>query len=92
MTQQPYSQQPYRQLRRSQADRKIGGVCAGVGEYFGVDPTLVRVAAVIATVLTGGAFILAYLIAFVIMPDSQPVWPRQPYPSAPTPPSTPPTA
>ncbi len=86
MTQQPFSQQqpqqPYRQLRRSQVDRKIGGVCAGFGEYFGVDPTMVRIAVIVLTVLTGGAFILAYLFAFLIMPD-QPM-PAYIYPNGPT--------
>jgi phage shock protein C len=81
MTQQPFSeqqpQQPYRRLRRSQTDRKVGGVCAGVGEYFGVDPTLVRVAFLVLTVLTGGAFVVAYLLAFLVMPD-EPAWQAQP--------------
>jgi phage shock protein C len=87
MTEQPNAAQqpqpPYRRLRRSQVDRKIGGVCGGVGEYFGVDPTLVRVAFLVLTVLTGGTFLLAYLLAFLVVPDGmalpdQPVWQAQP--------------
>ncbi len=96
MTQQQFSPQPpqppYRQLRRSQVDRKLGGVCAGFGEYFGVDPTLVRIAFIVLTVLTGGAFILAYVFAFLIMPD-QPAYAYAPtYPPQPTPPYQPPAA
>ena len=49
----------YRQLRRSQTDRKISGVCGGIAEYLNVDPTLVRLAAVVLAVITGGAFIIA---------------------------------
>ncbi len=65
----PSLPRPVRQLRRSIADRKIGGVCGGIGEYFGVDATLVRVAFVVLTIMTGGGFLLAYLIAFLVMPD-----------------------
>jgi phage shock protein C len=72
MTQMP----SYRQLNRSQTDRMIGGVCGGVAEYFNVDPTLVRIAVVVATVFTGGALLLAYLVAMVVMPHATPapVW------------------
>ena len=59
----------YRQLTRSRTDRKIAGVCGGVAEYFRVDPTLVRIAFVAASVFTGGAFLLAYVVALVVMPD-----------------------
>jgi phage shock protein C len=75
MTQNPYSQAPYRQLRRSQVNRKIAGVCGGVAEYFKVDPTLVRLAFIVVSVLTGGVFLLAYLFAFLVMPETAPVWP-----------------
>ena len=94
MTQMPFSSQqrpsqqsgqPYRQLRRSQTDRKIAGVCGGIGEYFRIDPTLVRIAFIVATVVTGGTAAIAYLIALVLMPDrpaSAPVWHQA---TAPTP-------
>ena len=67
----------YRQLRRSQTDRKISGVCGGIAEYLNVDPTLVRLAAVALAIITGGAFIIAYIVAMVVMPQSAPpapVW------------------
>jgi phage shock protein C len=67
----------YRQLRRSQTDRKISGVCGGIAEYLNVDPTLVRLAAVALAIITGGAFIIAYIVAMIVMPQSAPpapVW------------------
>jgi phage shock protein C len=44
------------------------GVCGGIAEYFNIDPTLVRLVWVIIT-LMGGAGILAYIIAAIIIPD-----------------------
>ena len=55
---------------RSRFDRKIAGVCAGIADYFGADPTLIRILFVALAVLTGGTFVLAYLIAMVVMPDT----------------------
>ncbi len=83
MTQMP----SYRQLRRSQTNRKISGVCGGVAEYFGVDPTLVRVAFLAISVLTGGAFLLAYLFALVVMPDGPQQVPVYNYPPSDIPPN-----
>jgi len=45
----------------------LAGVCGGIGEYFAVDPTLVRLLWVILAVL-GGAGVLAYIIAVLIVP------------------------
>jgi phage shock protein PspC (stress-responsive transcriptional regulator) len=55
-------------LRRSYADRMLGGVAGGLARYFGVDPTLVRVAFVIAT-LVGGAGVPLYLAGLLLIPD-----------------------
>ncbi len=60
-----------RKLTRSR-NKKIAGVSGGIAEYFGVDPTLVRIAFVIATIATGGNFIFAYLILAFIMPKPEP--------------------
>jgi phage shock protein C len=49
-------------------DKKIAGVCSGIADYFGLDPTLVRIGWVLL-VLAGGSGILAYIIAMVIMPE-----------------------
>ncbi|MFH0922534.1 MAG: PspC domain-containing protein [Candidatus Micrarchaeota archaeon] len=51
----------------SNTDRKLGGVCGGLAEYLGVDSTLVRLAWILL-VLAGGAGILLYLIAWLILP------------------------
>ncbi len=56
-----------RQLNKSRTDRVIDGVCGGIAEYFGVDPTLVRVGAVLLA-LAGGIGILVYIVAMIVMP------------------------
>ena len=58
-----------RKLVRSQTDRMIAGVCAGLGEYLNLDPTLVRLLFILL-VLTGGHGILLYLILCFIMPSA----------------------
>ncbi|MDP6190474.1 MAG: PspC domain-containing protein [Gammaproteobacteria bacterium] len=55
-------------LRLSNSNRKIAGVCGGLGEYFGLDPAIVRIAFVIFS-LTGGAGVLLYFICWMIMPE-----------------------
>jgi phage shock protein C len=60
----------YKQLYRSKKNRMIGGVCAGLGEYFGIDPTLVRVLFVLGVFLGfPGALGLLYLILLIVVPD-----------------------
>jgi phage shock protein PspC (stress-responsive transcriptional regulator) len=56
-------------LRRTRDGRMLAGVCAGVADYFGLDVTLVRVIWAVASVITGGAGALAYLVAWIIIPD-----------------------
>jgi phage shock protein PspC (stress-responsive transcriptional regulator) len=56
-----------KRLYRSRKDKIIGGVCGGIGEYFDIDPVLVRILWLFFTFL-GGAGILAYLIAWVVIP------------------------
>jgi phage shock protein PspC (stress-responsive transcriptional regulator) len=46
----------------------IAGVCGGLARYFGVDPTLVRVVAVVALVFGFPAAVIGYLLAWAIMP------------------------
>lgn len=53
-------------------DKKIAGVCAGIADYFNIDPTLVRIAFVIGTLVTNGAFLLAYVILSIVMPKEEP--------------------
>ncbi|MFH2020926.1 MAG: PspC domain-containing protein [archaeon] len=56
-----------KKLFRSTKNKVIAGVCGGLGEYFDVDPTIVRLVWVVFS-LMGGAGILAYIIAWIIIP------------------------
>jgi len=58
-----------KRLCRSRQNRTLAGVCGGIAEYLGWDPTLVRVAWIIF-ILLGGSGILAYLILWLVMPES----------------------
>ncbi len=49
----------------------IAGVCAGIGKYLDVDPTVVRLLWVVATLITGGVGVLAYIIAWIIVPEGK---------------------
>ena len=55
-------------LRRSYTDRMLGGVAGGLARYFGVDPTLVRIAFAVLTVF-GGAGLWLYLAGVLLIPD-----------------------
>jgi phage shock protein PspC (stress-responsive transcriptional regulator) len=57
-----------RRLLRSRADRVIGGVCGGLGRYFGADPLIFRIATV-ALIFVGGLGALLYLIALLVVPE-----------------------
>jgi phage shock protein C len=58
-----------KKLYRSRIDRMIGGVCGGLGKYFSVDATLIRLIAVLLMVLTGVIpGVIAYLVMMVIVP------------------------
>jgi phage shock protein PspC (stress-responsive transcriptional regulator) len=52
----------------SRSNRVIGGVAGGIGEYLDIDPILIRIAFVVAT-LAGGSGILAYIIAWIVLPE-----------------------
>lgn len=56
---------PVRTFRLDPANRKIFGVCSGLGRYFGIDPLLVRIGFVAATLLFGLPLILYFIIALV---------------------------
>ena len=57
-----------KRLTRSSTDRRLAGVCAGIAEYFGIDPTMVRVGWVLFSCL-GGSGLLAYIICAIVMPE-----------------------
>ena len=54
-------------LYRSKKNRVVGGVCGGIGEYFDIDPTLIRLLAILAFFF-GGSGIIAYIIGWIIIP------------------------
>jgi phage shock protein C len=56
-----------KRLYRSRNDRMIAGVCGGLGQFLGMDPTIIRLIFVVA-VLAGFAGVLAYLILAVVIP------------------------
>jgi phage shock protein C len=56
-------------LVRKRDGRMVAGVCAGLADYFGTDVTLLRVIVAAVAVITGGAGLLAYLVAWAIIPE-----------------------
>ena len=56
-----------KRLYKSDSNKVIGGVCGGLGEYLGVDPTILRIIAV-ALIFAHGAGLLIYLIAWICIP------------------------
>ena len=61
-----------KRLYRSNSSRMLGGVCGGMGEYFDVDPTVVRVIAVILGLASAGCAVVAYIIGWIIIPEELP--------------------
>ena len=59
---------PSKRLYRSREHAMIGGVCAGIAEYFDTDPSLIRLALVLLF-FAGGVGILAYIVAWIIVPQ-----------------------
>ena len=60
----------YQKLYRSRENRMLGGVCGGLGEYFDIDPTLVRVLFVFGAFLgIPGALLLIYLVMLILVPQ-----------------------
>jgi len=60
------------QLYRSRDDRMIGGICAGLGEFFGIDPTIMRLIFVFGAIFFGfpGALVLIYLVMLLVVPEA----------------------
>lgn len=61
---------PPKRLVRSREDRWLAGVCGGIGEYAGLDPTLVRLLAVVGGVVSAGTLLVAYIVAWVVVPEA----------------------
>jgi phage shock protein PspC (stress-responsive transcriptional regulator) len=60
-----------KQLYRSKNDRMLGGVCAGLGEHFDIDPTVIRLVWAVITVLSIGTGVLVYIIAWILIPEEE---------------------
>jgi phage shock protein PspC (stress-responsive transcriptional regulator) len=58
-----------KKLVRLVAEKKLAGVCAGLAQYFGLDVSIVRIAYVILTILTGSLLLWLYLILWLIVPQ-----------------------
>ena len=62
-----------KKIYRSSVDKKLAGICGGLGEMFAVDPTLVRLAFVFVGVTTGVLpAVFTYLVGWIIVPMAQP--------------------
>jgi phage shock protein C len=58
-----------KRLTLSQSDKKIAGVCGGLGEYFDLDPTIVRLTVVVLGLVTAVIpMVIGYLIAWMVIP------------------------
>lgn len=57
-----------KKLYRSVEDKKIAGVCSGLGDYFDIDPTIIRLIW-LAMIFAVGTGVLAYIIAWIIVPE-----------------------
>ena len=57
-----------KRLYRSERDKKLFGVCGGLGEVTGIDSTIIRILLVLLTFFSSGAFIVIYVIAAIVMP------------------------
>ena len=58
-----------KRLYRLKNQRMLGGVCGGIGEHFDVDPTVIRLVWAVLTLLSVGIGIIAYIIAWIIIPE-----------------------
>lgn len=59
-----------RKLYRSTTDKKLAGICGGLGDYFNVDPTVVRILFVAGFFLSGSLMFWLYLILWIIIPET----------------------
>jgi phage shock protein C len=59
----------YKTLTRSTSNRMLAGVCAGLGEYLGIDPTIIRLLVVLAFFTGFGGIAIVYVIMAIIVPE-----------------------
>ena len=74
---QPYA--PQQRIYRPQYGRMLGGVCAGLAQHFGWDVALVRILLVVLVFFGCGTPILAYFIAWIVIPNEPYSFPTDPY-------------
>lgn len=79
-----------RRLYRSRSDSVLGGVAGGVAEYLDIDPSIVRVVWAVLAIVTGGLFLLLYIVMWIVVPEG-PRWAAPPAAAA-SMPATPPNA
>ncbi|NLC51287.1 MAG: PspC domain-containing protein, partial [Firmicutes bacterium] len=61
-----------KRIYRSVNDKKLAGICGGLGEMFNVDPTIIRLALVFLAIITGGApMIITYIVGWIIIPTDE---------------------
>ncbi len=68
----PRKDQKMKQLTRSRDDKWVGGVCGGIATYTGLDANLIRIIVAVGTVLGFGSLIVAYVVAWILMPAAAP--------------------
>ncbi|NLX50445.1 MAG: PspC domain-containing protein [Methanospirillum sp.] len=61
-----------KELKRSRDDRMLAGVCGGIGRYFEIDANVIRLVWVVVTLVSIGFGLLAYLIAWLLIPEELP--------------------
>jgi phage shock protein C len=68
-----------KRLYRSRRNRMIAGICGGMGEYFNIDPTVIRILAVIFLLVFNIMTVIAYLVLAIVIPlePSTTITPRQ---------------
>lgn len=59
----------YKELRKSTTNKTLCGVCGGIGEYFKIDPTLIRLLWIIISLSSLGLGVIGYFIAAVVIPE-----------------------
>ncbi len=67
--------EPHKKLRRNEIDGSFAGVCSGIGDYIGLDHTVVRILFVISLFMSGGSSFLLYLALWIFIPKDK----RAPY-------------
>lgn len=60
-----------KKLRRPRTGRMLAGVCAGIANYFALDPTVIRVVYMLATVFTAFSGVIIYFLLMLIIPEEE---------------------